>query len=453
MGFHLTLSDDDRRLVDAIRLTPEEVFGRPYAGYLLVLIGAADIAALEWLRTHLVPLDSLTGEHVAFAVFAEKIPLQLEVFHGIADQTRQGRFLGDVPFTELRRLDSYIKAGNWGFVAAGDYLNAMTYATDRVARAFGVLDSLPCMLVIDAFAAEHVGVIELNDAQLPELLPVLRATMHRLTQDPKFETFNDALKILGNFQHRRDQINFCVSEEKRLLSDIPVSGNIERSVRLFHEALLGSIRTGSYREFSIQLRGIKEYAGDAVLNELDQNAVQGFVGLGKTIAGLSYFRDRDAPLSKADRARWRGLLTRAASLLPKGSTLSDETGTDRVRDLYESLVERQSVLIQQIEGSLPSVFDLTQRAKDFYQRQSGVIEDKLETLGLELNHLREKSQEAFRLCTADDSPSLSETMRKVAQEKKFKLKAATIRDKAVAYAGKLLEPQNIAKMIGRAMSA
>lgn len=230
MGFHVTLGRDDYQLLDVIRLNPEEVFGRPYAGYLLFLVGGADAEALDWLKTHLVALDSLTGDHIAFAVFAEKVPIQLGIPFNPQFQ-RPKRFLGEVPIAAVRRIDSYIKSGNLGLVADGDHLNAMTYATDRVARAFGVLEHLPCLLVLDAFASDDVDVVEMDDMQLGQLIPLLRSATHRLIEDARFSTFRQELDILSTLQQRHFELAHRVSQQKLLLSRVPVRQDIDASRR------------------------------------------------------------------------------------------------------------------------------------------------------------------------------------------------------------------------------
>ena len=73
MGFHVRLREEDERLLAILKKSPADVFGRPYGAYLFFLVGGADEAALGWVRKHLVPLDSLTGEFVAFALFADKV--------------------------------------------------------------------------------------------------------------------------------------------------------------------------------------------------------------------------------------------------------------------------------------------------------------------------------------------------------------------------------------------
>ena len=448
MGFHVTLREDDRHLLDVIRLNPAEVFGRPYAGYLLFLVGGADVGALEWLRTHLVPLDSLTGEHVAFAVFAEKIPVQLDVPYNPHSE-RPSRFLGEVPLTDVRRIDSYIKSGKVGLVADGDHLNAMTYATDRVARAFGVLQRLPCLLVLDAFVTDRVDVVEMGDAQLGQLLSVLRSATHRLIQDPRFTAFNEALEVLGSVQRRHDDLSAHVGKQKRLLSHIPVSQDVDASIRQVYEAILDSLRRGSHREFRRQLAELRNYAEDRIQIDLDENTRRRVVGYGKPLAAINDIEQREWPLTGPDDVHCRELLShhvaRLLSDFPVPSTVADKHDLQVLKRL---LTDRQSILVGEIIASLPDETSITNAAHREYDQRRVDAERKLETLGTELEALRERANLALQVCLSEEAPSFTKIVKKIAQERKLKLVASSVGDKAVAYAGKVLDPKNIIRIIG-----
>ena len=77
MGYVVYLNSDDRELCKRATEDLAAVFGRPYVGYLLFLVGSPDVTALDWLRRHVDALDSLTRDLVGFAVFAEKMVLNL----------------------------------------------------------------------------------------------------------------------------------------------------------------------------------------------------------------------------------------------------------------------------------------------------------------------------------------------------------------------------------------
>jgi hypothetical protein len=119
-------------LLRVLRSRPEEVFGRRYAGYLIFLFGVSDEEFATWFTKNLISLDSLTGPHVAGAVFAKRIKLAVK---GAGMRGREVS-LGQVHYTGSRLVrDDY--SPRWS--GATSELTAVTYAADEVATAFGVL--------------------------------------------------------------------------------------------------------------------------------------------------------------------------------------------------------------------------------------------------------------------------------------------------------------------------
>jgi DNA-directed RNA polymerase beta subunit len=454
MGFHITIELDreDRRLLDALRSSPEDVFGRPYAGYLLFLIGGADVEALEWLKQHLVPLDSLTGHDVAFAIFAEKVPLRLSVPydpHGARWGYREPKILGDVPIAKVQRIDSYIKSGNLGIVANGDQINAITYATDRLARAFGVLDQLPCLLVLDAFPADQIDVIELNANQLEVLFSVLRSAINRLTDGPGFIVFNEHLKTLQRSQEEINRLSWDIKQQKRALSEIPVTNDLELSIRDCYKDLLNELNEGSHHRFAVALGKLEELTGRKVEYELDEPTGRRIVGYGKTLSALKKLENESWPLTGKTKDHFHNVLRyHVARLLPNVPvSIEDATHTD-VENYRKLLANHQIELIDTISASLPSEIELFADAKQHYANRRVALEQELATLQLGLETARDSARRSLDICLSEGAPSLSKILRKLAQERKLRLVTATVKDKMSAYAGQVLNPQNVMRIIG-----
>ena len=71
----------------------------------------------------------------------------------------------DVELDQLRKaksVTSFVNSGNVGWVMDGDEINAITYGTDEVARYFGVVDALPCLLVMDAVPKQSFELLSLG---------------------------------------------------------------------------------------------------------------------------------------------------------------------------------------------------------------------------------------------------------------------------------------------------
>jgi hypothetical protein len=461
VGFHVTIREGDRQLLKALRSNPSEVFGRPYVGYLLFLVGGNDTAALDWLRSHLVSLDSLTGHHVAYGIFAERVPVQLFTERvpvqlevpSYYDDLPQHRFLGEVSLSDVRRIDSYIKSGCVGRIANGDHLAAMTYATDRVARAFGVLDHLPCILVLDAFPSDEVDVVELSSDQLPELLPLLRTAIHRLTQDPAFTGAIEALELLGEIRQLIDARVNDLREQRATISGIPVVSDLADRIRQEFLGMEGSIRSGSHRDCRGYFETLRKYAGDEVPSDLDESKGQRVVGYAKTLRALAHFSAVPWPLPEPQERQLREVLSQHVSrLLPDLPGSSDIRREDLLR-FRELLIQRQSSLVQEIMESLPSEEVVLSRAQSIYTMRRLEAEKRMETVTAEIESLRAEATAALELFSSESAPSLRRIVSKVAKEKKLKLVGASVVDKATAYAGKLFDPETLLKILAGAARA
>ena len=79
MGFYVSI---DKYKMDVLRMLqkkPEEVFGKPYGGYILFLAGGADQEILLWISENIAILDSLTGDDIAFGIFAQNFRCRLNM--------------------------------------------------------------------------------------------------------------------------------------------------------------------------------------------------------------------------------------------------------------------------------------------------------------------------------------------------------------------------------------
>jgi len=457
VGFHVTIREGDRQLLKALRNNPSEVFGRPYAGYLLFLVGGNDTAALDWLRSHLVSLDSLTGHHVAYGIFAERVPVQLEVpsYHSYYEDEDlpQHRFLGEISLSDVRRIDSYIQSGRVGRIATGDHLAAMTYATDRVARAFGVLDHLPCVLVLDAFTSDEVDVLELSTDQLPELLPLLRTAIHKLNQDPASADTIAALELLGEIRQRLDARANELRRQKATLSEIPVASHLVDLIRQAFRGIENSIRSGSHRDCRGYFEKLRQYAGEEVPSDLDESKGQRVVGYAKTLRALAHFSAVPWPLPEPQERQLREVLSQHVSRLLPDLPVSADARREDLRRYWDLLIQRQSALIQEIEESLPSEEVVLSSAQNVNTKRRLEVEKRIDIITAEIEALRAKATAAMELCSSESAPSLRRIVSKVAREKKLKLVGTSVVDKATAYAGKLLDPENLLKILAGAAGA
>jgi hypothetical protein len=99
---------------------------------------------------------------------------------------RRPKNVGEASVADIntpRGVKRLVKDGTFGMVVNGDELTAITYGTDRVARELGILDKLPCMVVIDAVPSEELCVIHLDEQLTGSLMQLLRKSIAQFSID------------------------------------------------------------------------------------------------------------------------------------------------------------------------------------------------------------------------------------------------------------------------------
>jgi hypothetical protein len=202
MGFHVDLDDNSRRIVDLVKSDPGKILGKPYAAYMLFLITEHDQAELKWLLDNAKSLDSLTGDDIAYAVFAQRFNVRLRINE---PATRKPKHLGNA---EVANMDTpsgvtrLVNSGKFGMVMDGDEFTAITYATDKIASELQITDKLPCMVIVDAVPAEEPCIIKLDEQITGSLIQLLRKSIARFSADEGSKKVKAWARVILSLQDR-----------------------------------------------------------------------------------------------------------------------------------------------------------------------------------------------------------------------------------------------------------
>lgn len=258
------------------------------------MIGSSDTSALEWLQKHCLALDSLTGDHIAYAIFARKVPFRVEIDHDGAP--RAARTVADVELPATQRLHEYLERRYPEKLADGDTLNAITYATDDVAKAFGILDRLPCIVVLDAVLTDEISIIPLDDDALTSLFPTLRLLVHRLTEELGVVSFVAALESVASATEQADN----------LLAQI---ASLQAQLELF-PLIRDSLRAGSSGEFRRLMQRLEQLSRRQFPHALPEAFGAKIKGYARTIAALNEFVTIEWPLTSDAACRLQDLIAK-----------------------------------------------------------------------------------------------------------------------------------------------
>lgn len=234
MGFRWQFEQNSHYLLDNLYSNLTEVFKKPFAGYLLFLVGGADLDILRWIEENIITLDSLTGEDIAFVIFAERFKLKLKSREELGYSDSIGRFLALPNHFNKKILhlddikDSYeyfeeitplVESGQPKWILDDDEITGVTYAVDDIARRLGILNEVPCFLVFDAIPSEKYKILNLNQDNIPELIPLLRNTISNLRNNEGYQIFMAFKKQYSYFEHIKNEKIIILGKIRELNSN------------------------------------------------------------------------------------------------------------------------------------------------------------------------------------------------------------------------------------------
>jgi hypothetical protein len=440
MGFHVTLREADDRLLRQVARDPAAVFGRPYAGYFLFLAAATDGEAVNWLRAHLQTLDSVTREHVAYAIFAESIRVKLDL-NGDTSAKRPQTTLRPLSINDVLRIDELFQRGTLGQVTDGDALAAISYGTDRVAKHFGVLAQLPCMIVLDGTGEDTFLVVELCDSTLKELIRLIRLSMDRLLQAKHLALFVGALEIRGKAEDEISRLSDELLATERELADVESladrCGAVEKTLR-------DKLARGTHRGFRSSLRQAAVGLGAPLDFDLDEATGSTLASIAKTLRVLEVFlADGDLSVDVQRQGVERVLGMHVMKLCPDHAF-----GTPVTRVEIELAVGVLRSLQDLTIRSVLTKLSLRAHVAGFVERRQGVLTERRAGLETMLNREKEAARQSDLLLSEQKGDSFVSIVHGVLREHKISLGLKRLREVTVDSMKGLLKPETIFKVLG-----
>lgn len=219
LGFRLDIDGRNEKFLRDLQVDPSQAFPGAYAGYILFLITDVDVDQTKWLQSHMALLDELTARDLAFAVFANRV--ELDVGDLLKKEARrfgvEGRDLDEwetsasVGATRLVREGAAIKL-------KGRTLTAMTGGAVAAAEAFGVTASLPCLYVFDGVPSREPYVVELERRLIPKLRQVFQRSIAQFQREGAREVrklAQDFAEIASAIKEAKAARNFAMTKRDR----------------------------------------------------------------------------------------------------------------------------------------------------------------------------------------------------------------------------------------------
>jgi hypothetical protein len=456
---HRLQIDVDQRAMDVVRHlrgSPEEVFGRPCGGYLMLMATEFETEAVAWLRHHVDSLDAVTGNEVAFAVFARTFTVPVGVPGSPAALPGRPRLdLAEVqdggPWDgAVRRL---VNRGRLGRLAGEDELTLVTPGTLETARVFGVAADLPCLVVVDALPGEQVDVIALRGADLDTLARVIRSSVQRVVRSPGLAAFLDTAGELARVEQR---IRAAEAEAERLsgrLETLPAPDPAAEPVRRAYQRARDALSTGATRAFTTVLRQMWHPVPEKLIRAAGLHATEHrpeLLRTDRTARTLAhYLHDFSWPLPEPQRAAYQQVLDRHVA--PHCGVIADPGDPARCESLIAELRARNTAIVDTVVGTaLPPLDVLVADVHDRVLSAAAALADRLHDAMADLEHLRTARQRLIEELAATGPPSLGAVLAEAARRAGLSVTRRTIADFDSAFTGAALSPPTLREVSRRA---
>ncbi|MQW55278.1 hypothetical protein [Sinorhizobium meliloti] len=370
-------------LVGLIQKSPWEIFGRPYAAYIIFLFGEADPHASAWIRNNLVALDSMTGPEIAGVIFAKSVTIKARLESGRGGARRQrgiagterrieiGEVITDEPWRAEPMFPDNISRP-WEGPIRGRKCDdrsqlvdvvATTYASDELARHFGVFADVPCIILVDALPSSGFEVIRLDDAIFSGLAKLLRTTIGRFTGDAGFARKKTEL----------EELRLTLAEISSLEGMISRSAcNLQAQLQAIDTAGLAALEyaklwlgEGSIKRFSQGLQSsalVDRHEIESAIRRAGLLKEQ-LSRLAKTIASLTWYAETRAwPLIDDDIHRVNGIVEGHASALLSYPLPVGLAWTKAIlREHLDALIKLRHGVVERVWQGLPDLAEISRQ--------------------------------------------------------------------------------------------
>lgn len=358
-----------------LRSRPDELLGQAYAGYALLLFGAADEEIATWFSRQISSLDSLTGDDVACVVFARRVRITATVERRRSTRPARGAHFerdGSVSLSDVRedhggfhdvsatRLVADDGTSQWS--SQPNTIVAVTYAVDDIARTLGIVDKLPCVAFFDGLPSRATRIEDLAKGACvvqiggqegcaeEDVIPLLRVAMQHLRSSTGFAGYTSRINRIIKLESEIVRHTWTLdSEQKQHRAIIDLA-------EVNFEASLKALRDGSARIFEESSKRVPE------------------IDLERVTLAVASVRARQAKLVHCSRTirsiEWHLL----NDCWPLGPELSTSLGV---------VIERHVSKIVGIvsKGVFESRLSFQEMLEALRKQQTAVIEDALVPLG------------------------------------------------------------------------
>lgn len=354
-------------------------------------------------------------------------------------------------------------------IVDGDELTAITYAVDDIARQLGVIEELPCIVILDAIPRMTVEVFHLSDEIFQVLIPLLRQTLGRFQNMKGYDEIDNALKTFINLQTQIDNVDKQKCNFKQQIRIIQQKVPRERTVNsdLFLDLIVEKrkeveeeLRSGSIKRFRRKIRQIPSMEKEFTLKLIsfaDFHKEELFF-LNKTISALCFYADDIPwPLDVETLKSYKHIYNHARAFLEDLPSEPNHNTPEECSYIINELKQRKEAIIDMIIGKIPQPKILVQQAikkaqerlikkQSDHEKRVDVLSDKIKDIEANIEELNDQLNEAINTYASLELPSFSKIFKKTAKEYKISLYSKHAQNAVATFSGNLFKPETLMKL-------
>jgi hypothetical protein len=433
MGFYVSIDKDKMDVLRMLQKRPDEVFGKPYGGYILFLAGGADQEILLWISKNISILDSLTGDDIAFGIFAQNFRCRLNMDrYSMQKNSTDGRII-DVPLEELlsaRSITSIFKTGKYGWIVDGDEINAITYGTDEAARMFGVMAELPCMIIMDGVPKDSFEVFRLDTYSITFLITALRRSIQLLRSAENYPYYRQTMNEILKLQEKKDAFQNNIRNVEMLYSSFQFA-RYDDTRQQQNTDFLSALESSALAKFDFLLKShdVNPFTHDMIAARKNVEAILTY---NQTIYTLClYVNEQNWPLEEPWLSKYINAYQKWVRFLLKKSPSEPDLGSpDECKLIIDELISDKNGLISTTVALLRA--ELESQIQDLVAKQQGFEQE-----------IREKVASLY----LKSQPSFVDCFKKQFYRERKKTITHHFRNKALAYSGSWLRPETLVEVM------
>ena len=265
----------------------------------------------EWIQKRAKSLDAITGGSVAFALFSRTIRAEVSVggVAGISQNELKAEFEPAVLGMDGKGIDvtRLVTSGLFGHIEDRVTIEAMNVAVIDVARQFGVLDKLPCVIVMDGFPTaggetKLFDVIELSGREMTGFDKALQVATAQFERHPNYAVYVEKIRCL------HEGASQLAGLDQQLKLTPPKEEQAKR-------VLLDALKRGNWESFSALVSPVIGNQSADELRDLCREDFGRLFQMHSTVSGVADWKTLIWPLEDRELRYVRGPLEQVSDLL------------------------------------------------------------------------------------------------------------------------------------------